>query len=288
MNMERVEFLSCSGGRVAVVGWSGWQPWWCGGCGVARGMACGGEGVCVQEAGCAEAAGDSGLCLLRAARAPVFAHHHHHRPKTAAHPARRHAAAPPHTHTHTHTHTAPPAEEINKRPDEYWSLVMDIARRNNLKRVLRCTQIMGRSENDDLSAAQIFYPIMQAADIFFLKVWCVCVCVRACVGDFGEGARECLVVQMADGGARKGRPRTGGAARCRKPPPQRRGHATGKTGCQPGLLAALPPPPPPPPPPFFLLSRPTSASWAWTSARSTCSPASTATTAAPSASSPSC
>ncbi|EFN56220.1 hypothetical protein CHLNCDRAFT_30844 [Chlorella variabilis] len=61
------------------------------------------------------------------------------------------------------------SEEINKRPDEYWSLVMDIARRNNLKRVLRCTQIMGRSENDDLSAAQIFYPIMQAADIFFLK-----------------------------------------------------------------------------------------------------------------------
>jgi tyrosyl-tRNA synthetase len=47
---------------------------------------------------------------------------------------------------------------------------MDIARKNNLKRVLRCTQIMGRSENDDLSAAQIFYPIMQAADIFFLKV----------------------------------------------------------------------------------------------------------------------
>ena len=63
-----------------------------------------------------------------------------------------------------------PAEEINKRPDEYWTLVMDIARKNNLKRVLRCTQIMGRSENDDLSAAQIFYPIMQAADIFFLKV----------------------------------------------------------------------------------------------------------------------
>ena len=65
---------------------------------------------------------------------------------------------------------SPTAEEINKRPDEYWTLVMDIARKNNLKRVLRCTQIMGRSENDDLSAAQIFYPIMQAADIFFLKV----------------------------------------------------------------------------------------------------------------------
>ncbi|PSC70338.1 tyrosine-tRNA cytoplasmic-like [Micractinium conductrix] len=61
------------------------------------------------------------------------------------------------------------SEEINKRPDEYWTLVMDIARKNNLKRIMRCTQIMGRSENDELSAAQIFYPVMQAADIFFLK-----------------------------------------------------------------------------------------------------------------------
>ena len=47
---------------------------------------------------------------------------------------------------------------------------MDIARRNSLKRVVRCSQIMGRSESDDLSAAQIMYPVMQCADIFFLKV----------------------------------------------------------------------------------------------------------------------
>ncbi len=33
----------------------------------------------------------------------------------------------------------------------------------------RCSQIMGRNESDDLSAAQIFYPCMQCADIFFLK-----------------------------------------------------------------------------------------------------------------------
>lgn len=61
------------------------------------------------------------------------------------------------------------SDEINKRPDEYWSLVMDIARRNNLKRIVRCSQIMGRNETDELSAAQIFYPCMQCADIFFLK-----------------------------------------------------------------------------------------------------------------------
>ena len=62
------------------------------------------------------------------------------------------------------------AEEVNKRPDEYWTLVMDIARKNNLKRIVRCSQVMGRAETDELSAAQIFYPCMQAADIFFLKV----------------------------------------------------------------------------------------------------------------------
>eukprot|EP00700_Malawimonas_jakobiformis_P003795 EC726709.1.p1 GENE.EC726709.1~~EC726709.1.p1 ORF type:complete len:163 (+),score=39.16 EC726709.1:53-541(+) len=33
----------------------------------------------------------------------------------------------------------------------------------------RCSQIMGREETDDLSAAQIMYPCMQCADIFFLK-----------------------------------------------------------------------------------------------------------------------
>ena len=62
------------------------------------------------------------------------------------------------------------SEVINASPDEYWTLVMDIARRNNLKRILRCSQIMGRTESDDLSAAQIMYPCMQCADIFFLKV----------------------------------------------------------------------------------------------------------------------
>lgn len=33
-----------------------------------------------------------------------------------------------------------------------------------------CSQIMGRGESEDLSAAQIMYPVMQCADIFFLKV----------------------------------------------------------------------------------------------------------------------
>lgn len=61
------------------------------------------------------------------------------------------------------------SEEINKRSDEYWKLVLDIGTKFNLNRIKKCTQIMGRDESDDLSASQIFYPVMQCADIFFLK-----------------------------------------------------------------------------------------------------------------------
>src|SRR3989344_4913788 len=48
----------------------------------------------------------------------------------------------------------------------YWKTVMRIARANTLNRIIRCSQIMGRSEKDTLSAAQIMYPCMQAADVF--------------------------------------------------------------------------------------------------------------------------
>ncbi|EEC83357.1 tyrosine--tRNA ligase 1, cytoplasmic [Oryza sativa Japonica Group] len=61
------------------------------------------------------------------------------------------------------------SEEINNRANEYWPLVMDIACKNNVKRIMRCCQIMGRNDSDELTAAQIFYPCMQCADIFFLK-----------------------------------------------------------------------------------------------------------------------
>jgi tyrosyl-tRNA synthetase len=55
------------------------------------------------------------------------------------------------------------------KDDNYWKLVMNVARHNTVKRITRCSQIMGRKESDSLSAAQIFYPCMQAADIFHLK-----------------------------------------------------------------------------------------------------------------------
>ncbi|MBI4447814.1 tyrosine--tRNA ligase [Candidatus Woesearchaeota archaeon] len=55
------------------------------------------------------------------------------------------------------------------RDDEYWKKVVQIARHSSLKRVIRCSQIMGRKESEELSAAQIFYPCMQCADIFHLE-----------------------------------------------------------------------------------------------------------------------
>jgi tyrosyl-tRNA synthetase len=55
------------------------------------------------------------------------------------------------------------------KDDNYWKLVMQIARNNTLSRITRCCQIMGRSEKEALQASQILYPCMQAADIFYLK-----------------------------------------------------------------------------------------------------------------------
>lgn len=113
------------------------------------------------------------------------------------------------------------SEEINRRSDEYWKLVLDIATRFTLTHIKKCTTIMGKKEEknvfdkivelntnittffdnldknkmeenseysdsknkildilktllesnkDELSASQIFYPVMQCADIFFLGI----------------------------------------------------------------------------------------------------------------------
>jgi len=51
---------------------------------------------------------------------------------------------------------------------EYWKRTISIARSSTLDRIVRCSQIMGRSEKDSLTGAQIFYPCMQASDIFHL------------------------------------------------------------------------------------------------------------------------
>ncbi len=56
---------------------------------------------------------------------------------------------------------------LNNR--EYWKTVLQISRNTTINRILRCGQIMGRKEGEVQQASQIFYPCMQAADIFHLK-----------------------------------------------------------------------------------------------------------------------
>lgn len=60
------------------------------------------------------------------------------------------------------------ASEMLKN-DNYWKMVMNVARSSSMNRILRTVEIMGRSEQDTLHASQILYPCMQAADIFYLN-----------------------------------------------------------------------------------------------------------------------
>ncbi|TMW56804.1 hypothetical protein Poli38472_006814 [Pythium oligandrum] len=61
------------------------------------------------------------------------------------------------------------SDEIINNGATYWLRVMDIARRTTIARTVKCCTIMGRKENENMPAAQIMYPLMQCADIFFLK-----------------------------------------------------------------------------------------------------------------------
>lgn len=60
------------------------------------------------------------------------------------------------------------SEEITDKADQYWPLMLDVARRFNITRIKKCCQIMGRLEGA-LTTAQILYPLMQCTDVFFLK-----------------------------------------------------------------------------------------------------------------------
>ncbi len=60
------------------------------------------------------------------------------------------------------------ANELMKSQD-YLKIVMQVARNSTVKRIIRCSQIMGRGEDEALQASQIFYPCMQCADIFYLN-----------------------------------------------------------------------------------------------------------------------
>ncbi|MDE1869812.1 MAG: tyrosine--tRNA ligase [Candidatus Micrarchaeota archaeon] len=52
----------------------------------------------------------------------------------------------------------------------YWDRFMKIGKEVSLDRVKRAITIMGRAEGEAVSSGQIFYPIMQATDVFQLDV----------------------------------------------------------------------------------------------------------------------
>ncbi|KEG14832.1 putative tryptophanyl-tRNA synthetase [Trypanosoma grayi] len=60
------------------------------------------------------------------------------------------------------------SDEITNHAESYWKIVLDIGRRNTIARIKKCCTIMGKQEGT-LTAAQMLYPLMQCADIFFLK-----------------------------------------------------------------------------------------------------------------------
>ena len=60
--------------------------------------------------------------------------------------------------------------DLYKGNDDYWKLVVQIARRTTIARATRTLIIQGRSEKDTLQVSQYIYPIMQIADISMLDV----------------------------------------------------------------------------------------------------------------------
>jgi len=61
------------------------------------------------------------------------------------------------------------------RDISYWEKVIRIAKSTSVQRIWRALPIMGRSMNSsDMESASVFYPCMQAADIFQLKLDVAC------------------------------------------------------------------------------------------------------------------
>lgn len=51
--------------------------------------------------------------------------------------------------------------------NDYWMTVIDVSKNISINRIMRSISIMGREEKDVTTFAQLMYPPMQAADIFF-------------------------------------------------------------------------------------------------------------------------
>jgi len=53
---------------------------------------------------------------------------------------------------------------------EYMEIILKVAKNTTISRVLRCSPIMGRTKGESQGMGQLVYPLMQAADIFKLKI----------------------------------------------------------------------------------------------------------------------
>lgn len=62
------------------------------------------------------------------------------------------------------------ASDLMFNDKKYWERVLDITTKTTYKRAIKCSQIMGRSDSDNLDVSQLLYPCMQAADIFEMNV----------------------------------------------------------------------------------------------------------------------
>ncbi|MBN1327998.1 MAG: tyrosine--tRNA ligase [Candidatus Heimdallarchaeota archaeon] len=57
------------------------------------------------------------------------------------------------------------------KDSDYWATLIKVAKNTSLNRVLRALPIMGRSmETTEMESAWIYYPAMQAADIFYMDI----------------------------------------------------------------------------------------------------------------------
>ena len=61
-------------------------------------------------------------------------------------------------------------DELYHHNDDFWERTIDIAKHTTLSRALRSISVLGREEGDNVPLAFLFYPAMQAADIFALGV----------------------------------------------------------------------------------------------------------------------
>lgn len=62
------------------------------------------------------------------------------------------------------------SELYEKLGNNYWAMVVRVAKATTLSRMIRSTTIMGRKETEISDSAMLIYPAMQSADIFALKV----------------------------------------------------------------------------------------------------------------------